>query len=436
MTTKRQRLHRLETRADRFERLVAQALKRAIKAGTSNLGTVLTAAAPQSDPADPYVSIDDLAAIETAWQQELRTLILPELGRTVTEGAHDAIEDLVAKVPVLIDARHTAAELFVSQAENRLRGIGADLWQNTRAQLVVGMANGESIPELAKRVRGEIASSNIRARTIARTEVVSASNAGALIQMQAMGSDGPAEKEWLATGDSRTRQTHRDASGQHLPLDGRFEVGGSTLLYPGDPAGPPDEVINCRCTLTWLMEPAAQLVAAGWESFQQEEHTSGMIALVPSEPVTIDGGEPPEESHLTLWFLGDVADIPTELQKSIMSDVESRANDYPPIEANAFGAAIWNPQGDDPCVVLNVGGDGLQLARLIFGEALNGAGWQMPEQHQPWSPHICLAYSAVPEGLIEEALGQVGPVTFDRVRVALGPEVHDFELGGSDAVAD
>lgn len=433
MTTRRQRLQRLENRADRFERLVATALRRAIKAGTSGLGNVIVAAI---EPAEPYVSIDDLAAIETAWQTELRELILPELGRTVADGAQDAIEDLVLKVPVLIDARHPAAELFVSQADNRLQGIGADLWQKTRTQLVEGMAAGESIPELSKRVRGEIASSTVRARTIARTEVVSASNAGALAQMQALGEDGPAAKVWLSTNDARTRLSHREANGQQVPLVDKFEVGGAALGFPGDPSGPADEVINCRCTLTWEMESAARLVAAGFDTeveTLQEEHTSGMVALIPSQPVVIEGGEPPEESHLTLFFLGEAAEIPSEVKEAILTDAKLVASATVPLTVNAFGAAVWNPHGEDPCVVLNVGGVGLSGIRNELASALfdTPSEWQMPEQHTPWSPHVCLAYDAEPANLIPGALELVGPIEFDKVRVALGNEVHDFALGGN-----
>lgn len=438
MTTNRQRLARLETRADRFERIVAQALRRAIRAGTSGLGNVLTAAV--AEPAEPFVSVDDLAAIETAWQEELRTLILPELGRTVAEGAQDAIDDLVLQVPVLIDARHPAAELFVAQADNRLRRVGADLWQNTRAQLVAGMADGESIPELARRVRDELASSSVRARTIARTEVISASNAGALAQMRSLGDEGPAAKTWLATMDARTRPTHKAADDQEVPLGDKFVVGGSMLDFPGDPTGPADEVINCRCTLTWAMEPAVRLVAAGFEvetEDDEERHTSGMIALIPERPLTVEGGEPAEESHMTLWFLGDTTDMPTEFQKELINQVEARAAGMLPVEANAFGAAVWNPNGEDPCIVLNVGGEGLVDRRHALGQSLLQAvadsgisSWELPFQHDPWSPHVCLAYDDDPSRFMGEALSVVGPITFDTVRIALGDEAHDFPLGG------
>jgi hypothetical protein len=55
------------------------------------------------------------------------------------------------------------------------------------------------------------------------------------------------EKLWIATIDSRTRDTHFAADGQRAPLKGKFTVGGVQLDRPGDPTGPAREVRNCRC---------------------------------------------------------------------------------------------------------------------------------------------------------------------------------------------
>lgn len=57
------------------------------------------------------------------------------------------------------------------------------------------------------------------------------------------------EKCWIATIDGKTRNTHFAADGQRTPLTGTFTVGGASLFIPGDPDGPPDEVVNCRCRL-------------------------------------------------------------------------------------------------------------------------------------------------------------------------------------------
>jgi uncharacterized protein with gpF-like domain len=54
---------------------------------------------------------------------------------------------------------------------------------------------------------------------------------------------------WLSTVDSRTRPTHVAADQQRTLLTSPFIVGGAQLLFPGDPTGPADEVIQCRCTM-------------------------------------------------------------------------------------------------------------------------------------------------------------------------------------------
>ncbi|ART68196.1 hypothetical protein BTO20_06010 [Mycobacterium dioxanotrophicus] len=55
------------------------------------------------------------------------------------------------------------------------------------------------------------------------------------------------EKTWICTIDGKTRPTHWAADGQRVPLAGRFSVGADQLFVPGDPAGSPAEVKNCRC---------------------------------------------------------------------------------------------------------------------------------------------------------------------------------------------
>ncbi len=55
------------------------------------------------------------------------------------------------------------------------------------------------------------------------------------------------KKEWLATLDARTRDSHAAADAQQVGIDEPFDVGGVKLMYPGDPSGPAREIYNCRC---------------------------------------------------------------------------------------------------------------------------------------------------------------------------------------------
>lgn len=56
-------------------------------------------------------------------------------------------------------------------------------------------------------------------------------------------------KMWYTQEDSRVRDSHADAHGQVVPIDGEFLVGGYNMRYPGDRNAPIEEVINCRCVL-------------------------------------------------------------------------------------------------------------------------------------------------------------------------------------------
>lgn len=64
----------------------------------------------------------------------------------------------------------------------------------------------------------------------------------------------PIVKEWVDIGDSRVRPAHRAASGQVVPADSQFIVGGFRMAYPTDSQfGAPLRLISrCRCTSRFI----------------------------------------------------------------------------------------------------------------------------------------------------------------------------------------
>ncbi len=87
------------------------------------------------------------------------------------------------------------------------------------------------------------------AERILRTEVNRTYNLATHAQQTALAKDVPGlRKQWIASADLRTRDTHLEAHGQTVHVKDKFHVGGFNLAYPLDPAGPPQETINCRCT--------------------------------------------------------------------------------------------------------------------------------------------------------------------------------------------
>lgn len=108
-----------------------------------------------------------------------------------------------------------------------------------------------------------------QAATLARTDLVSIENGGSWLAVRQVnaksrvsGEQEFTHKRWLSASDGRVRPDHATAHGQTVPLEEAFSVGGAAMQYPGDPAGPPAEVFNCRCTLTYLAGSDA-LAAAG-----------------------------------------------------------------------------------------------------------------------------------------------------------------------------
>jgi 2'-5' RNA ligase len=178
-------------------------------------------------------------------------------------------------------------------------------------------------------------------------------------------------------------------------------------------------------------------------------HTSGaMIALMPTEEdaerLALPGGEDAGELHLTLFFLGEGEDWSEDQRTELISLVRSRLEAEPPgaVQARVFGANHWNAGSPEPCWVLGVGDDrdseGARLEDLhrLATDALEDRHGpdDLPVQHAPWAPHICVAYSG-DTSLIKSVATRMGPVTFDRVRLAFGGEHTDIPLGSAVTAA-
>lgn len=240
-------------RVDRYiadvESLVDDALRRALESVTIKLnGHVLRAAGDESD-VPVVVTVDDLGTIATVWRQQVADNIAPhviEVWRDAASTTAKQITSKIAKDTTIPSVSNALAEHYLTNARNRLAGVADHVWETARNELVEGMRAGESSQQLASRITGVHGLTESRAMTVARTEVISASNGGTYEQVTATGMEGV--HEWLATEDARTRESHRLADGQRQPVGKPFEVGGSKLRYPGDPLGSVDEIVNCRCT--------------------------------------------------------------------------------------------------------------------------------------------------------------------------------------------
>lgn len=381
-----------------------------------------------------------VSRIRDMWRARVPGL-MAAVRRIARRGATEAAGGVGDPVPDA-DALNPALDAHLAEVRERLNGVGDRLAEAARTELAEGLAAGETQAQLQARLTAAFATDAAqlgtgRALRIARTEATAAFNAGALAAAEVLtGPERPLVKQWLSRRDDRTRQTHYDANGQLRFLDEAFRVGVSDMRFPGDPLGPADETINCRCIMkTAAARTEGSDVDGDNLSAAAGAHTGGMIALIPSaadaERLALDGGEPVGELHLTLRFLGDAVDWSEDQRAELLLAVQRASSWLTPVDAFAFGVAQWNPHGDEPSWVYNVGDADKENPQLIgvhseVAYQVCDRGFPEPAQHSPWSPHICAVYGTdSPRTVMVE---RTGPVRFDRIRVAFGGEHTDFPL--------
>lgn len=128
---------------------------------------------------------------------------------------------------------------------------------NTTRELIqvvmeIATEEGRDLDWIVNQLENEsIDISRNRSRLIARTETVTASNQAAFFAAAKTGL--LMKKIWLATQDSRVRDSHELVNGSTVGMEDFFIVGGETLLLPGArqqsnglPTSPKN-ICNCRC---------------------------------------------------------------------------------------------------------------------------------------------------------------------------------------------
>lgn len=213
--------------------------------------------------------------------------ILRNKARLVTDvvrGSRDAIAEALArgvlerKTPIVaartirdligLDKRRAASLLRYRDAlENSDFGIASARDIGASAARTINAASGgrvnltqSRINDLVEGYRDRLIAS--RAGTIAATETFSALNQASQEAFTQVMEDRdiPADnirRFWVSTNDSHTRESHREIpviNDEGVGMDEPFQLpDGGTIMYPHDPSAPPEETVNCRCTVVYRM---------------------------------------------------------------------------------------------------------------------------------------------------------------------------------------
>jgi hypothetical protein len=190
-------------------------------------------------------------AVQQAGQEVLDVFVNDPAGDgTKASRAARAVERAAETRPAALafDVHDPAVTDLIRARVAQWNAVNATTADKVARAVSAGDAAGETIPQIAARVQTAIrGASDSRATLIARTETGIAHNGAQLIAAEQSGVIG--DKEWLAVGDHRTRETHLDIDGTTVALDETFSVGDYDMNGPGDPNAGAEEVVNCRCVL-------------------------------------------------------------------------------------------------------------------------------------------------------------------------------------------
>lgn len=120
------------------------------------------------------------------------------------------------------------------------------------AELLQAIESGESIGKMSERLMRVTDMNKAAAIRNARTMTTAFENLGRLDGMKKMQENGTTlQKEWLATLDDKTRDSHAELNGQKADINEPFHSSLGDIMYPGDPSAEPSNFYNCRCTLVY-----------------------------------------------------------------------------------------------------------------------------------------------------------------------------------------
>lgn len=140
------------------------------------------------------------------------------------------------------------AVAFLDRRENLIKEASQEIFDEIEGELQQGIEDGDSLTDLARRVKAKFADiTKARATMIASTET---SAAYGFSRHAGMKQAGIKRKMWWTSHLPNVRPWHREADAQVRDLDEPFNVMGENLMYPGAEGGSPENVINCHCVST------------------------------------------------------------------------------------------------------------------------------------------------------------------------------------------
>ncbi len=147
-----------------------------------------------------------------------------------------------------------------------------------------------------------------------------------------------------------------------------------------------------------------------------------------AEMIAVPGGEPLQDLHLTLAFLGEASAMSPDESRKLVGVVGEVCNRHLQITGtlNGFGRFTGKPGSDVEPLWVGVNLPGLLTLQADLVEALKAAGLPVSTEYD-YSPHITVAYVPAEQPTPSVTVAPVG-ITLDGLTVCVGPHRYTLDL--------
>lgn len=242
---------------------------------------VLTAAADWQPPPEGTLGDPKIAASADAVLRKSRRRIVDRVGVSALE-AFGLAWDV---------ANPLTDEMLEGAGLRTGENLGAAVQPVLRDAIAEAYEEGLSVVDAGTLIRTKLEDAAVwQSEMLARTDLNGLANGASVAAARVAG---VTQKTWLTAADERVREEHMDANGQTVPAEQPFMVGGEQLMYPGDPSGSDENVINCRCTVIYAESAVAEkqareaVTAAAEEAMNVPYHVEKSESCPTSKPYAV-----------------------------------------------------------------------------------------------------------------------------------------------------
>jgi HK97 family phage portal protein len=188
------------------------------------------------------IAVDDFFDADV-WNRQLETDGKTWISAVFLDGAIDVAGDGFDR----LDMQGKQVQELIEDRISNLLLVNSTTRMNMQKMLdsYAGRPHAAFVAELSQWMSDSFSK---RIKTIVRTEVSGAFNAGLLWAARQLGYT---QKTWIHATNEDGRAEHHHVSNTTVSIDEAFDIQGKAVRFPGDFVGDGTSVINCRCTLSF-----------------------------------------------------------------------------------------------------------------------------------------------------------------------------------------